>query len=132
MQPVADQLSVPASSTAQARMPMCLSSLRRVVAVIVSAWAPESGSSSIVPPTASSRMRLDRWKSVTKLRITLDKVDRERAAALPELQRAEAGLQQTLEEGLEDVVDILPARTGPDAVVNQPAVAVVERVDRTR
>ena len=41
-------------------------------------------------------------------------VDRQRAAALPELQGAEAGLQQTFEEGLEDVVDILlrPCGTG--------------------
>src|SRR5215210_8015514 len=40
------------------------------------------------------------------------KVDRQRAAALPELQGAKAALQQALEEGLEDVVDILPARAG--------------------
>jgi hypothetical protein len=59
-------------------------------------------------------------------------VDRERAAALPELQRAETCLQQTLEEGLEDVVDILSPRTGSDAVINQAAMAVVERVDGTR
>jgi len=59
-------------------------------------------------------------------------VDRERAAALPELQRAEAGLQQTLEEGLKDVVDILPSRPRTDAVIDQAAVAMVERVDRTR
>src|SRR4030095_9773753 len=58
-------------------------------------------------------------------------VDRERAAALPELQRAEARLQQTLEEGLEDVVDILPSRTRPDTVIDQAAVAMIERVDRT-
>ena len=37
-----------------------------------------------------------------------------------------------LSEGLEDVVDILSSRAGPDAVVNQAAVAVIERVDRTR
>src|SRR5918996_3018436 len=60
------------------------------------------------------------------------KVDRQGAAALPELQWAEAVLQQALEESLEDVVDILPSRAGPDAVINQPAVAVVERVDRPR
>jgi len=38
----------------------------------------------------------------------------------------------SLSEGLEDVVDILSSGTRPDAVINQPAVAVVERVDRTR
>ena len=38
----------------------------------------------------------------------------------------------SLSEGLEDVVDILPSGPGTDAVINQPAVATVERVDRTR
>ena len=38
----------------------------------------------------------------------------------------------TLSEGLKDVVNILSARPGPDAVINQAAMTVVERVDRTR
>ena len=37
----------------------------------------------------------------------LGKVDRQRAAALPELQRPEAALQQTLEEGLSASLCIL-------------------------
>jgi len=38
----------------------------------------------------------------------------------------------SLSEGLEDVVDILSSRAGTDAVIDQAAVTMVERVDRTR
>jgi len=51
---------------------------------------------------------------------------------LPELECPEVALQQALEEGLQDVVGILPVGAGADAVVNHAAVAPVERLERAR
>ena len=113
MQPIADEPAVPGSSTAHARIPICLSSLNCGTRDASATSRAESASSS---DRAADRFFLrgcERWKSMTKLRITIGEIDRQRATALPQSAGAAAALHQALEEGLEDVVDILsPVRIG--------------------
>jgi hypothetical protein len=90
-------------------MPTRRSSFRWLAALMVSVAAPDSGSSSLVPPTASSRKRRARW---------------------PELQDAVIPLHHPFEERLEDVVDILAVGARADNVMDELAVPPVERLDR--
>ena len=62
----------------------------------------------------------------------LGKIDRQRGAALPELQDTVVPLHQPFEERLEDVVDILPVGARTDAVIDEPVVAPIERFERAR